>query len=203
VEGTDSAESQHAPPEPTSPPPTTTPKPRPHKLVPLAPRRYALQATLPQETHDKLRYAQKLLSHQVPSGDLARVLDHALDALIARLEKSRFGATTKPRGTKRRSSPTVDSGSTAPASRRGRYIPRAVRRAVRARDESRCTFVDAFGRRCNNQSFLEYDHVVPLARGGASSVENLRLRCHTHNQYAAERMFGVEFMSEKRRRASG
>jgi hypothetical protein len=46
-------------------------------------------------------------------------------------------------------------------------------------------------------------HVTnPVARGGASTVENLRLRCGAHNQYEAERIFGAEFMSRKRRAAT-
>jgi hypothetical protein len=31
-------------------------------------------------THDKLRFTQVLLSHALPSGDFAQVLDRALDA---------------------------------------------------------------------------------------------------------------------------
>jgi hypothetical protein len=37
-----------------------------------------------------------------------------------------------------------------------------------------------------------------VARGGAATVENLRLRCRAHNQLEAERMFGAGFMEEKR-----
>ena len=37
-----------------------------------------------------------------------------------------------------------------------------------------------------------------MARGGLASVERIRLRCRAHNQYAAERAFGVGFMKEKR-----
>jgi hypothetical protein len=56
-------------------------------VAPLAPQRFALQITIGQSTHDKLRYAQQLLSHQVASSDVAEVLDRALDALIGQLEK--------------------------------------------------------------------------------------------------------------------
>jgi len=49
-------------------------------LKPLAPKRFALQVTLDQRTHDKLRYVQSLLGHRAPSGDIAQVLDLALDA---------------------------------------------------------------------------------------------------------------------------
>jgi len=40
--------------------------------------------------------------------------------------------------------------------------------------------------------------LTPIARGGKSTVENLRLRCRTHNQYEAEIVFGERFMREKR-----
>ena len=52
------------------------------KLAPLAPERYALQLTIDGSTYQKLRYAQELLGHRIPSGDLAQVLDRALEALI-------------------------------------------------------------------------------------------------------------------------
>src|SRR5207247_479908 len=38
----------------------------------LSAKHFALQVTLSQSTHDKLRYAQELLSHQLPSGELAQ-----------------------------------------------------------------------------------------------------------------------------------
>src|SRR5439155_25472014 len=66
-------------------------------LAPVAPERYLLEVTVGRNTHDKLQYAKDLLGHQVPSGDLARVLDRALDALIERLEKRKFAATARPR----------------------------------------------------------------------------------------------------------
>src|SRR5262245_42802817 len=51
----------------------------PSRVSVLAPQRFALQVTIGQDTHDKLRYFQALLSHSVPSGDLAGALDRALD----------------------------------------------------------------------------------------------------------------------------
>ena len=66
-------------------------------VKPLAPQRFAIQCTIDQETHDALRYAQELLGHELPSGDVAQVLKQALQALIPQLEKRRFSATTRPR----------------------------------------------------------------------------------------------------------
>jgi 5-methylcytosine-specific restriction endonuclease McrA len=40
-------------------------------------------------------------------------------------------------------------------------------------------------------SGLEFHHVVPFADGGKATVENIELRCRSHNQYEAERWFGT------------
>ena len=74
-------------------------------------------------------------------------------------------------------------------------MPAAVRRAVWARDGGQCAFIGANGR-CRETGFLEFHHVVPYASGGATSVENLQLRCRAHNAYEAERDFGPWLVRE-------
>ena len=164
------------------------PVPRP-RLTPLSAERYALQVTIGQETHEKLRYVQALLSHRLPSGDLAQVLDLALDALMGQLEKRKFAATETPRPPSGRPSASA------------RHIPAEVKRAVWERDQGQCTFVTERGERCRSRKFLEYDHVDPVARNGQATVARMRLRCRGHNQFEAERTFGAGFMSEKRQEA--
>ena len=158
------------------------------RTTPLSPGRFGLQLTMSTETRDKLRRAEELLGHAVPRGEYAQVLDRALDALIEKLERRRFAATHRPRD--------------ARPSKNPRHIPAGVRRAVRARDGEQCTFVGDSGERCEERKALEFDHVTPVARGGESTVANLRLRCRTHNQWEAERTFGAGFMQAKRARAA-
>jgi hypothetical protein len=105
------------------------------RLMPAAPERYALQVTIGKGTYDKLRHAQALLGRQVPSGEVAEVLDRALDALIARLEQRKCAATSRPR-------PCHQSSANP------RHVPAEVRRSVWQRDGGRCTFVSAAGHRC-------------------------------------------------------
>ena len=154
-------------------------------MAPVSSASFALQFTIGQATHDKLLYAQALLSHRLHSGDIAQVFDRALDLLIAQLEKRKFAATARPRPGTRRSSANP------------RYIPAHVKRAVWERDQGQCTFVGDTGRRCQARKFLEFDHLDPVARGGQATVDNLQLRCRGHNQYEAERTFGSGFMSAK------
>jgi 5-methylcytosine-specific restriction endonuclease McrA len=147
-----------------------------------------VQLTIRRRIHDKLRYAQALMSHAIPSGDVSEVLDRALDLLIANAEKRKLGTGTRSLVRRR-------------TNVRTRYIPSHVRRAVWKRDEGQCTFVGTNGHRCNSWTFLEFDHVNPYARGGESTVQGLRLRCRAHNQFEAERTFGAEFMERKREEA--
>jgi hypothetical protein len=153
------------------------------KITPLSAERYRFEISLAAATHDKLRRAQALLGHAVPSGNVEQVIDRALDALLSKLEKRKFAVTERPAEPRK----TVNV----------RAIPAHVRRAVYERDAGRCAWVDERGR-CGSTSRLEFDHVRPVARGGTSTVENLRLLCGPHNRYAAERAFGTEFMDGKR-----
>jgi 5-methylcytosine-specific restriction endonuclease McrA len=84
-------------------------------------------------------------------------------------------------------------GSKSPR-RRGRHVPAAVRRVVFQRDEGRCTYADASGRRCAETHRLELHHRRAFARGGEHTEDNLTLRCHAHNALAAEQDFGREFV---------
>ena len=160
--------------------------PAPARVAPLASARFGLQVTISRETRDKLRRAQDLMAHTTPRGDLAAVLDRALDALIAQLESRKLAAAKRPWT----GSPT--------ASANPRHIPAAVKRAVRERDGDRCTFVADDGHRCEERSRLEFDHIVAIAKGGTSTVSNVRQLCRTHNQHVADRAFGVEFMRARR-----
>src|SRR5258707_1210919 len=86
------------------------------KLSPLSAERFALQLTFSRTAQEKLRYAQALLGHALPSGDLAQVLERGLDLLVEKLERQKFAKTARSR-------PSRGSGNV-------RYVP--VEERVRA-----------------------------------------------------------------------
>jgi 5-methylcytosine-specific restriction endonuclease McrA len=133
---------------------------------------------------DDLEYLRAALGHQAPTD--AHVFARALKALRREVDKRRSAATDRPQRPR------------AQVSSNPRRIPNHVRRAVWKRDRSQCAFLSADGRRCTARSGLEIDHVLPVARGGQSTVDNLRLLCWAHNQHVAERTFGAAFMKGKR-----
>ena len=155
-------------------------------LKPLSADHVALTVTMTRATREKIRRAQELLGNTVAPEAIADVLDRALDQLIVALEKRKHGLHRKARGVR------------AKASRRARHISVDVRSEVYKRDGGVCTFVSEAGQRCGCRHALEYDHVIAVADGGASTVENLRLLCPAHNQLEAERRFGKGFIEQQR-----
>jgi hypothetical protein len=170
-------------------PPPDAPPPAP-RMKPLSAERFGLQVTISRETRDKLDRATALMRHRNPSGDVAEVLDRAFDALLEKLEREKFGKTSRPRAKGAR-----------PESGDPRYISSEVKRAVHARDGEQCTFVSKDGVRCTERGFLELDHRTPVALGGKPTTAGTRMLCRAHNQYEAERLLGADFMRAKRNAA--
>jgi hypothetical protein len=81
----------------------------------------------------------------------------------------------------------------ADKTKRSRYIPVALRRAVFQRAGGQCCYVDqATGRRCGERRWLEVDHIKPFSCGGEHSPENLQVLCRSHNMMRARDVFGSE-----------
>jgi len=124
----------------------------------------------------------------------ATALDESTQTDPARApdENARHAPPRAPKTRRRISVNTPDEGS--------RHIPAAVRDKVFERDQGRCTYIGANGRRCAETRYLHIDHIVPFARGGMSTLGNMRLLCSAHNRVEAERVYGVEAMRRFRKR---
>jgi 5-methylcytosine-specific restriction endonuclease McrA len=166
-----------------------TPRPAPRPIVePLAPKRYGLHCTIDEETQDGLRRLQSLLRREIPDGDLGAILKQAVADLVEKVERKKLAKTERPRP-QRAIRPGTDKDA-AEGPLPPRHPPRAVKRAVWARDRGRCAYVSPKGRRCEERTFLEFHHRLPYAKRGEATVDNIALRCRRHNQYEAELVFG-------------
>ncbi|MPZ21560.1 MAG: hypothetical protein GEV06_27265 [Luteitalea sp.] len=176
--------------------PVCAPPPdRPHtNVTPLAPARYKVSFTIGAETYGKLREAQHLLRHVIPSGDVGALFDRALTLVLRDAAKTKYAATEQPRVNRpsslRQAQERPERGRTTAPKTRSRHISAEVKRRVWARDHGECAFVSASGKRCAERGFLEYHHLVPYAAGGDASVENISLRCRRHNVHEAEQVAG-------------
>jgi hypothetical protein len=186
-------------PEPTWTHPARGVTPR-DDVEPLSADLRRLHITVSRHLLKKLEAAQAGLGHALPGATLEQVIDAAVDLLLGKQARAR-AMVKRPRAVL----PTVSSTSTLtptatpapteppPLRRAGirEAIPAAVRRAVWERDRGRCAWPLDAGGCCGSTHRLELDHIVPWARGGESTVANLRVVCARHNAVAARQAFGA------------
>jgi hypothetical protein len=58
---------------------------------------------------------------------------------------------------------------------RREHIPKSVKQYVWQRDQSRCA-------NCGSKEKLEYDHIIPVSKGGSNTERNLQLLCERCNR---------------------
>jgi hypothetical protein len=129
------------------------------------------------------------MRHQIPDGDLGRILARAVALLHAQVRKRKFAETSRPR-----SSHPAASPKEAPS----RHIPAAMPRGL-SKGRGAVLYVSSSGRRCEAREFLEFDHAEAWAFTRAHSIGGITLRCRAHNQRRARIDFGDRHMARFQR----
>lgn len=153
-------------------------------VEPLSGATFNVQFMATTSMYAKIEQAKELLSHSVPNAELANVFERALDELIAKELRRRFGA-----GARRKRRPLKEDS---------RHVPVEVARAVWMRDQGQCSFVARDGHRCSSRRYITLEHRLPFARAGTHVPENLCLLCRAHNLCRAREAFGAQFIGRKR-----
>ena len=94
-----------------------------------------------------------------------------------------------------KSRPDEISGKSEPA--KSRYVASEISERVFARANYRCQFCGSGGTRCRTRTGLEIEHVRPFAMFPSHDERYLRVFCEAHNRWAAERVYGAEFIQRK------
>jgi hypothetical protein len=152
----------------------------PMQLEPLTPSLQRLHMTVSKQFLDKLDAARKGEGHAQPGASAEKVIEAALDLLLAQQAK-------------RRAEVKMPQKNPRPSKNPG-HVTAAVKRAVWARDNGKCQWALDSGGTCGSTLRLEIDHVVPRGKGGASTVDGCRLLCAAHNQLAARQVYGDDWM---------
>ena len=66
-------------------------------------------------------------------------------------------------------------------SNNSRYISTQTKNAVWRRDQGRCV-------QCGSRENLEYDHIIPVSKGGSSTARNIQLLCEKCNRQKSDKI---------------
>ncbi len=163
-------------------------------VVPEDEATVSVTVTLSAEEFAAWQRAKEVLTHSGQPRSDAQVFNEAVSVLLdkrdplrkaARAEKRRAAATNQRSQAEDSESKAKPQQKPVPVNTTRSPIPAATKQRVWLRDEGRCTFEDANGRRCETKSMIELDHIIMKCRGGDDSIDNLRLLCRYHNQCSA------------------
>ncbi len=164
------------------------PPARPDSTEPLDAQRSRLHVTVSRRFLEKLEAVRDALSHARPGASSEEILEAGLDLLLA-VQRKRKGLDGKPQAKARPARPE--------------HVTVQVKREAWTRAGGRCEWPLHAGGVCGSTLRLEFDHIVPRARGGASTIGNIRLLCAAHNAIAARLAFGDAWMDQFTRRGGG
>ena len=177
-------------------------------IKPLTSKRFKIEFSASEELTKKIQRAKEILRHTYPQCKLEDILNEALELLLEKKDPERKirrdSSVAEPAlresgvrlqndkvSQKEKETSLEMSFSPSDTGVKKRYIPEKIKQAIWKRDEGQCSYVSPEGKLCGERNFLELDHVHPWSLGGDSTAENLRLLCRMHNQYRAERTFGI------------
>lgn len=129
----------------------------------------------------KLEGVRSLLGAKGAMMSYAELFDVMSDISLAALESKQFG---KKRTQEMPKDKALDAASKVNTNDDSRYISKALKHQIWQRDKGAC-------KNCGSQRNLNYDHIKPIALGGPTTFENLRLLCFQCNQRASTKIFGV------------
>lgn len=140
---------------------------KPNRVQYLGRETYSYRLKVPAALHHQLERVKELLSHQIPGGDDTEIL-----AAITRFYLHRQDPQEK------KAAPPAFWASYESVSR---YIPRGLKLLILEQAGHQCQYLAQDGRRCSQKRYLDIDHIVPLAGGGTTRLDNLQVLCHAHN----------------------
>jgi hypothetical protein len=150
-----------------------------------------IRFVMDKDLKQKLEEARALLGNEGAALSFADLVAKITELGIESLKSKNFGqrrsqiknpspAPSQVPAPRKTPTPTTPAPEENSVSRSPRYIPRAVKHQVWQRDAGTC-------RGCGSRRGLQYDHIVPVVRGGVSTPGNLRLLCFACNQRAGIR----------------
>jgi HNH endonuclease/Domain of unknown function (DUF222) len=136
-----------------------------------------LTITVTAEQMKVLQQAQKMISHCGTGSNWADTFTYLAEREVTRRKVVRkTPATAKPNVVT-----AVKTAAATPVKQARPAIPAAVRKTL-LHANAKCAHKYPDGSSCQNQKFLQVDHIQSWSRGGSHDPGNLQVLCGTHNR---------------------
>ncbi len=155
-----------------------------------------LEFTLSKEAFAKVKHAQALLSHAVPTQDISKFLEYLADKVIQQ-KTSIKSKRTIPKANQMEVALSETETETETVAANVAVI-RPSRRIAKMilRQQSCCQWIDpTTGRQCQSKWFLQIDHKQSQWAGGGHGSSNLQSLCGAHNRLKYRKETNVVLLS--------
>jgi hypothetical protein len=162
------------------------------KVIPAKNKKVQVHLEFEEKDWDKVQNLLAYMSHKVPDKKVESALLYWAVQIEAKM-KMAAQAEEKKIQADSITDHKEQKHANLPPKRRSknirRSIPSRTRHLLLQKAQHRCEYVSPFtGKKCANHSFLDIDHITPMAHGGNNNQKNLRILCRAHNHLMAKQM---------------
>ena len=140
---------------------------------------------------EKIYKLKCLLAHKSPHLSTAELIDQLCDLGLEKWGKGAYAALIKNNfhAQVQSSADTHSPQNEMRTSQNQSTSWESLKKIIWRRDKGQC-------QNCGSSYALEVDHILPKAKGGEDTINNLRLLCRSCNQRAAIQHFGLNKMGQ-------
>ncbi|MGZ3723679.1 MAG: HNH endonuclease signature motif containing protein [Bdellovibrionales bacterium] len=161
------------------------------RIKPLTSDTDLLEAPIPRETTEHIFRAQTLLAQKTSKHQgIPETLTHVFKEYVARNDPLKKAERAQTRKATENSAHAEKSQSSTSHG----IIPMtaATQHTVDLRDQRRCTHIGKDGKRCNDDRWIHYHHIVHVAMGGSNHPDNITTLCSFHHDLVHQQVFAME-----------
>ena len=183
-------------PAPQATMPRPVPRVSPSILEPARPDLFNFRFAADRKFTEKFDRLAEVLGVENPLQHMVEIMERALDIALDKKDLKRKRARRLNREARSDDNSRQESRP-GKIFAKSRYIPSHVRERVHERANHQCQYRGPDGTRCRSRTGLEIEHERPFALYRTHDEKYLRLFCHQHNRWSAEKVFGAAFIQEK------
>jgi hypothetical protein len=159
------------------------------KIKPLTGDTDLLQAPIPHTTTENITRAQTLLAQKTSKHQgIPETITLVFEDYVKRQDPLRRAERAQTRKARNFSAQAEKkpTGHRTP-------LTAAEKHAVDLRDQRRCTHIDQNGKRCGDDRWIDYHHIIPVAQGGSNHPDNLTTLCSFHHDLVHQMAFPIDY----------